>query len=62
MDVNRALKGAEAYILNIADRSLVYKELVYKVIRSECMLCGSTTMSSLGSGIYLPKMGWNSRT
>ena len=36
----------EAYVLNIVDRSLVYGEVVYKIIRPECMLCGSTTKSS----------------
>ena len=38
----------EAYVLNTVDRSLVYGEVVYKVIRPGRTLCGSTTMSSLG--------------
>ena len=47
----------KAYVLNIVDHSLVYEEVVYNVIRPECMLCGSTTMSSLGVVFFCRKWG-----
>ena len=43
--------------MNIVDRSLVYGEVVYKVIRPECMLCGSITVSSLGVLFLCRKWG-----
>ena len=58
MDVNYAPVLRVAYTLSVVDRSLIYEEVLYRLIWPGRMLCGSTSMSSHKCVVFVPKMVW----
>jgi len=59
VDVYYAPRMRVALTLSVVGRSRIYKEVLYMFIRSRRMLCGSTSMSSHGCVVFVPKMGCN---